>query len=107
MHEHIETLQAPQDRRLHLWFEPWAIGLAFPAAKAVELRARSPYPGRLEFDITEERTAVYGWPGSTLQVLMDGQVVESFDLAVPANLSKETVSLLFGKAPVPGANELE
>jgi hypothetical protein len=102
MHEHIEALQAPQGRRLHLWFEPWAMGLAVPAGKAVELRASSPHPGRLEFEMTEERTAIYGWPGSTLQVLMDGQVVESFDLAVPANLTKEIVSLLFGKAPVPG-----
>ena len=105
MYEHIVTLQAPDDRMLHLWFEPWGDGLGFPPGAVIELRASSPLEGQLEIDRTEERTAVYGWPGSTLRVFADGEAVHSFDNAVPdvpATLSvKEMVSMLFGPPPVP------
>lgn len=109
MHEYIERLQAPRDRMLHLWFEPWAEGLAFPAGMMVELRALSPLPGKLELDVTPERTAVYGWAGSTLQVFADGELIRSFDQAVPDVLSRlstrESITLLFGAPPVPTAEE--
>ncbi|WP_144007093.1 hypothetical protein [Pelomonas sp. KK5] len=105
MHEYIERLQTPRDRMLHLWFEPWAEGLAFPPETSVELRAESTLPGKLELDETPERTAVYGWAGSTLRVFTDGQLVQSFDQAVPeilARLStKEGISMLFGEPPTP------
>lgn len=109
MHEYIERLLAPRDRMLHLWFEPWAEGLGFPASMAVELRAFSRLPGKLELDATPERTAVYGWAGSTLQVFADGSLVHSFDQAVPDVPSKlstpENITLLFGAPPVPTAEE--
>ena len=105
MYEHISTLKAPTDRMLYLWFEPWAEGLGVPAGGTVELRGVSPVEGTLELEVCEARTAVYGWPGSTVQVVMDGQVVHSFDKAVPltdATLStKEWTRMLFGPAPVP------
>jgi len=109
MHEHIEHLQAPRDRMLHLWFEPWAEGLGFPAGMAVELRALSSLTGKLELDATPERTAVYGWAGSTLQVYADGALVHSFDQAVPEVFSRlstrEYISLLFGAPPAPTPDE--
>jgi hypothetical protein len=109
MHEYIERLQAPRDRVLYLWFEPWAEGLRFPAGMAVELRAVSPRPGQLELDATAERTAVYGWAGSTLQVFADGILVHSFDQAVPDVLSKlstrESTNLIFGAPPIPTAEK--
>jgi hypothetical protein len=109
MHEHIERLQAPRDRMLHLWFEPWAEGLAFPAGMGIELRATSPLPGKLELDPSPERTAVYGWAGSTLQVFAEGKVVLSFDQAVPEVLSRlstrEGITMLFGAPPVPTPEE--
>jgi hypothetical protein len=109
MHQHVERLQAPVDRMLHLWFEPWAEGLAFPAGMVVELRAQSSLPGKLELVTAEGRTAVYGWPGSTLQVLVDGNLIQSFDQAVPDVLTslstRETISMLFGPPPVPTVQE--
>lgn len=109
MHEHVVTLQAPRDRMLHLWFEPWAEGLGFPPGMVIELRASSLLEGQLEIDRTEERTAVYGWPGSTLRVFANGEVVHYFDQAVPDVLTslsvKETVSMLFGPPPVPTPEE--
>ena len=109
MYEHVVALQAPGDRMLHLWFEPWAEGLGFPAGMAIELRASSLREGQLEIDRTDERTAVYGWPGSTLRVVVNGEVVHSFDQAVPdivTSLSvKETVSMLFGPPQLPTPEE--
>jgi hypothetical protein len=101
MHEHVLRLQAPQDRMLHLWFEPWAEGLACAAGTVVELRATSSVEGQLELDATQERTAVYSWPGSTLLALVEGNVVLSFEQPVPLGLTKEMVSMHFGPPPVP------
>lgn len=109
MHEYVHQIQAPADRMLHMWFEPWAEGLAFPPGMLVELRARSRLQGKLEFDATPECTAVYGWPGSTLEVFANGEPVQSFDLAVPEALTslstKENITLLFGAPPKPTPEE--
>ena len=105
MHEHVVTLQAPPDRTLHLWFEPWAEGLAFPPGTNVELRASSSASGQLEFEETPERTAVYGWSESTLKVLVNNTVVLSFDYPAPKMLTKQMVSVLFGPPPVPTPEE--
>jgi hypothetical protein len=104
-YEQILKLQAPKDRMLHLWFEPWADGLAFPAGTEVELHAISSVEGQLEFDITPERTAVYGWAGSILRVLVKGKVVISFDQPVPNFLSKDMITLFFGSPPTPTEKE--
>lgn len=109
MHEQILHLLAPKDRMLHLWFEPWAHGIAFPAGTPVELHATSAYDGVLEIDETLERTAVYGWSGCTLRVVVKGKLIESFDQAVPQALgqlsTKDSISMLFGPPPVPTAQE--
>jgi len=109
MHEHITRLQAPENARLYLRFEPWAEGIGIPPGRVVELRAVSPIQGELEFEVSEERTAVYGWAGSTIEVISDGKVVHAFDQPVPdvpTKLStKELVTMLFGPAPVPDPSE--
>jgi hypothetical protein len=109
MYGHVVTLKVPSERMLYVWFEPWAEGLGFPAGMVIELRASSSLEGRLEIDTTEERTAVYGWPGSTLQVFANGELVHAFNQGVPdvsTSLSvKETISMLFGPPPVPSAEE--
>jgi hypothetical protein len=109
MYENVITLKAPNERMLHVWFEPWAEGLGFPPGMVIELRASSLLEGQLEIDTTEERTAVYGWPGSTLEVFVNGEIVHSFDQGVPAIVTslsvKETISMLFGPPPVPRAEE--
>jgi hypothetical protein len=101
MHKHERVLHAPLDRVLHVWFEPWAEGLAFPAGTEVSLRATSTIEGKLELDETEERTAVYAWAGSTLRVVVADQVVLSFDQPVPEFLTREKLTLLFGAPPSP------
>ena len=105
MHEHFLKLQAPADRPLHVWFEPWAEGLAFPAGTLVELRAISEAEGKLEVDATEERTAIYGWAGCTLRAQVNGTDVLSFQQPVPTFLDRTKVSLLFGPPPIPTLEE--
>ena len=105
MHEHVLRLQAPSDRPLHVWFEPWAEGLAFPAGTLIELRASSPVKGELEMEATEERTAIFGWSGSTLRALVQNAEVASFQQPVPDSLSREKVNLIFGPPPTPTAEE--
>jgi hypothetical protein len=109
MYEYVVRLQAPDDRMLYIWFEPWAEGLGVPAGMVIELRASSPLEGQLDIDRTEERTAVYGWPGSTLRVFANEEVAHSFNQAVPdvgRKLSvRESITMLFGPPPVPTAEE--
>ncbi|MBV8500815.1 MAG: hypothetical protein JO006_03775, partial [Paucibacter sp.] len=47
MPQHALTLNAPADRALSLWFEPWGEGYALPAGAAAELHANSRLPGEL------------------------------------------------------------
>lgn len=99
------TLNAPVGTALYVWFEPWAEGVAFPTGSVVELHAQSAIEGQLEIDATPERTAVYGWPGSTLQVMVGGAVVTSFEQPVPDFLTPEMLSMLFGAPPKPTPQE--
>jgi hypothetical protein len=105
MNTQILTLQVPSGTSLYLWFEPWAEGWALPAGSIVELHATSPIDGALEVDTTPERTAIYGWPGSTLRALVRGEQVLSFEQPVPEFLTKDKVELLFGSPPNPTATE--
>ncbi|MBC3873587.1 hypothetical protein [Undibacterium flavidum] len=109
MYQTIDRLASPKDAPLYLWFEPWAEGLAFPAGMTIELHAQSEIEGRLEIDETSERTAVYGWAGSTLKLIVNGEEVARFDQAVPEKLSqlstKDSIQLLFGSPPIPNARE--
>jgi hypothetical protein len=110
MHEYVTKLKAPENARLYIWFEPWAEGLGFPPGCVVELRGVSPIQGALEIEVAEERTAVYGWPGSTLKVIVDGEIAHAFDQPVPdaGRLStKGLITMLFGPAPVPEPTEKE
>src|SRR5262245_35003118 len=105
MHEDVKRLTAPPDGSLHLWFEPWAEGLAFPASSVIQLRGVSSTPGELEVEALGDRTAVYGWPGSTLQIIKDGRLVHTFDVAAPDTPDgismREFVTKSFGPPPVP------
>lgn len=98
-------MKAPDREPLYVWFEPWAEGLRFPPGSDIELRGASPIEGELEIDRDNQRTAVYGWPGSILQVIVDGTVVRLFDTPVPGSptslSTKEIVTMLFDPAPTP------
>ena len=109
MFNQAQELKAPSDRMLYVWFEPWAEGLSFPPNMTVQLVAQSTVEGQLEIVVTPERTIVYGWRGCTLQVLVGGELVEDFTIAVPDTESaltmRESMELLFGDAPIPTIEE--
>lgn len=110
MYRYTKVLQSPPDVRLFLWFEPWAEGYAFPPNAKVELHAQSTIEGELDLLEERERTAVYGWSGCTLKVIVDNEVVVSFDQSVPEfsqnTSTKEMMTLLLGEAPKPKAEEM-
>jgi hypothetical protein len=106
MHRQVLNLEVPADRSLYLWFEPWAEGVAIRAGSNVELQAMSEVVGELELDVGPESTAVYGWAGCTLRVIVDGQPVTSFDIPVPVALTRDKVTMLFGSPPTPTQDEL-
>jgi len=93
------TLNAPPDRALELWFEPWAEGLAVPAGSVVELHANSRVAGQLQVEEVGGRTVVLGWGGSTLRVMMDGRLVLTFDQQAPDFFDRESFNLLFAPRP--------
>jgi hypothetical protein len=82
--EDTKTLAAPPDSPLRLWIEPWADAREFPPGTVVTLRAQSPQEGRIEIVEAKDATWVYGWTGSTLEVLVGGNRVVLFDNPPPA-----------------------
>ena len=109
MHEDIRRLTAPSDRSLYLWFEPWGDGRQIPAGCEVEVRARSSVRGELELDVADDRTVVYAWPGSTLEIFVNGKWADAFDVAFPSTppgmSTKEFTSMMFGGPPRPEADQ--
>ena len=107
MFDVVETLQAPPDESLNLWFEPWAEGMTLPPGMMVELQATSTTEGRLIMENQGQGVAVYAWPGCTLKVVAHGEVVRDFSIPVPEMLPpgmdmKTFVGFLFGSPPTAG-----
>ena len=106
MFEVVETLQAPPDQSLNLWFEPWAEGVTLSPGMAIELRASAPEEGRLQIDQQQHGIAVYGWPGCTLKVVVGGEVALNFIVPVPELPPhmdmKQFTGFLFGPPPTAG-----
>lgn len=99
MYEHAVTLQAPVDRELRLWIEPWCDELAFAPGTVIELHGQSPLEGELVVEATGEYTVVFGWPGSVLWIEEGGALLRSYTLPVPDCLTKDLLQAVFGTTP--------
>lgn len=64
------------DVPLLMFLEPWAEFFLIPPGTAVDIIAFAPADGELEIDDTENRLTIWGWTGSTVHVLRDGQELE-------------------------------
>ena len=106
MHTVVETLQAPPDQPLNIWFEPWAEIVTLSPGGLAELRASAPTQGRLVIDREEQGVVVYGWPGCTLKVLVGGEVARDFSIPIPelppGMDMKGFAEFMFGPPPTPG-----
>jgi hypothetical protein len=98
-----ETLRAPADQSVNLWFEPWAEGVTLSPGMAIELRASAPEEGRLQIVQQEHGIAVYCWLGCTLKVVVGGEVALDFSVPVPELPPhmdmKQFTGFLFGPPP--------
>jgi hypothetical protein len=56
--------------------EPWGETYPMPAGSSFQINAKGPQQGALiQVEETDDEVIVYGWPGSTVQVLQDGAQV--------------------------------
>ena len=61
---------------LVILLEPWAEPFVMPPQSSVDLVAFAPAEGRLEAEVDDNHVTVWGWTGSTVHVLQDGQELE-------------------------------
>ena len=76
----INRLSAP----VQLDIEPWGEQILLPADQSYEVIAIGPAPSCLRVEFQTTRVVVYGWPGSTLTILKDGQTIIECSIPVPA-----------------------
>ncbi|MGH2587011.1 MAG: hypothetical protein ACRDJE_19020 [Dehalococcoidia bacterium] len=60
---------------LCLTLEPWAEQYIVPSGTAVDVTAHGPSGGKLEISVEDDGIIVYGWTGSTVDVVQDGDAV--------------------------------
>src|SRR5205814_2294089 len=68
---------------LQVWFEPWGMPHSLPPGESFRVVGRSPQTGRMEVVEADGSVAVYGWPGSTLQVYNGDVLVDDFSIVFP------------------------
>lgn len=81
--EHV-TLINRFPASVQLDVEPWGEQIQLPTDQPYEVVATGPAPSCLRVEFEPTRFVVYGWPGSTLIVLKDGQTVVECSIPVPA-----------------------
>ena len=64
--------------------EPWAAEFAVAPGAVFVIRATSHVPGALEVEKADGCVICWAWPGSTVEVWSEGQLVSSRDHPVPA-----------------------
>jgi hypothetical protein len=64
--------------------EPWGEQIQLPTDEPYEVIASGPAPTCLRVEFEPTRFVVYGWPGSTLVVLKEGQTIVECSVPVPA-----------------------
>ena len=81
-----ETLEVSNDDTvpLMLFLEPWAEPFVIPPHSSVEVVAFAPGDGHLEVDERDNRLIVWGWTGSSVHVLQNGQELDPVFLSSAA-----------------------
>ncbi len=78
-----------------------------PPGEAFRVVGRSSQPGKIELVAGDSSVAVYGWPGSTLQVYNGDAMVDDFSVVfpeLPPGMSPRSfVEVMFGGAGGPGS----
>lgn len=80
--------------------EPWGQLVTVPPGATLELRFAGPDAGATETEDTGEALIVYGWAGSTVLAVLDGEVVlDMRDIPTPATSGgsmRDFLARLFG-----------
>jgi hypothetical protein len=65
---------------LKFFLEPWGEEYPMPPGEKFELVAKGPMGGQLELEYAEGHIMVWGWPGSVVALLNDGNELGRGDL---------------------------
>jgi hypothetical protein len=97
MHRSIHTISNSDDSPLVVWLEPWAEKIQLAPGSLAEFVAESESESEGALEVSEGTPiTVFGWPGASLRVEVNGQVVwESYAL-VPALAPGMTVRRFLG-----------
>jgi hypothetical protein len=58
-----------------VWLEPWATGYTIAPGEGLVVVGASEHNGQFEVVDYGDKVGVYGWPGSSYQVLKDGKLI--------------------------------
>ena len=83
MFQDAQTVANKSPAPLHVCFEPWADVVELAPGHTLRIVAESPHAGRLEVDKHDHSICVYAWPGATVKVYDESDLVIAFDVAVP------------------------
>jgi len=89
------------DAELTVVLEPWAQAYGLQKNQMLRFEASSAESGEFEVVSNEGLTRLYGWPGCTLKVLRNEEIIDEWKLPlpdIPAGMTmKQFVELLFGE----------
>jgi hypothetical protein len=99
--EVTETIANPESEPLDVWFEPWCARHSLAAGRSFRVVAVSARPGSLEFVRDNDGLTVYAWPGATMRIYCDDQLVDDFSIPfpdIPDGMNMRSfLDLMFGK----------
>lgn len=81
---HSLALENSKATRIVLRLEPWGEEVSLAARERVRITAyAASREGQLEIELSDQAVIVYGWPGATLDVEKEGEIIARCDVPVP------------------------
>jgi len=81
---HSLALENSKARRITLRLEPWGEEIPLAVRERVQITAHSAsHAGQLEIELTDQELVVHAWPGATIDVEKEGEVVARCDVPAP------------------------
>lgn len=76
MFQDVRTIQNPGTTNMTIWLEPWAFDYSIAPGETLQVTGSSAQEGRFEVVDYDGKVGFYGWPGSSVQVFLDGNMVD-------------------------------
>ena len=83
MYEDSTAVRNNAKSPIKVWFEPWGFSHDLHPDKEFVIRAVSRQPGEIETLRQSHEVTVWLWPGATIRIYLDDELVEDASTAVP------------------------